>query len=225
MATPLVNWIKKDVRNGNTPIVVFCGRPRSGKTAFAMRCAYELYPKKFKYEHVTGDISTFAELYSTLTNDVIILDEASDALYVYDWNSVFQKVFSVINDTQAYRHNVVFIILPMVHKLGKLHRYDVDAIIKTTKRKNYETNKPEVYYKYKIHMKNYDDLAMRPPRTMTILDWCGPVPMPPDEIWKPYIEKGQSEFKVKIMQKNLATLLKKSGQMQPQERKPLLIKH
>ncbi len=209
MTTPLINWLRREVRNGNTPIVVFCGRQRSGKTAFALRAAHELYPKKFTYENLVGDIENFGAVYVKNNHNVIILDEASDSLYVYDWNSMFQRVFSVINDTQAFRHNIVFIILPQVHKLGKLHRYDVDAIIRTTKRKNYETRKDEVYYKYKIHLKNYDDLTMKPPRCMTILDWCGPVPFPPPHIWDPYIKQGQEEFKNKIMKKNMAAMMKK----------------
>lgn len=218
MATPFVNWVKREIRNGNTPIVVFCGRQRSGKTATAMRFAYEIYPDKFTYENVCGDVETFARRFQETDHNIIILDEASDSLYVYGWADMFQKVFSVINDTQAYKHNIVFIILPQVHKLGKLHRYDVDAIIKTTKRKNFETGKQEVFYKYKIHLKQYDDLSMKPPRVMTILDWCGAVPLPPEHLWKPYIEKGQKEFKDKLMKKNMDAMFKKLNPLQAKQR-------
>jgi hypothetical protein len=210
--TPFVNWLRREIRNGNTPIVVFCGRQRSGKTATAMRFAHEIYPDKFTFDNVTSDVERFAEMYEKFDHNIIILDEASDSLYVYDWNSLFQKVFSTINDTQAYKQNIVFLILPMVHKLGKIHRYDVDAIIMTRKMRNYTTKQPEIFYKYQIHMKNYNDLTMRPPRVMTILDWCGPVPLPPEHLWKTYLTEGQKQFKDKIMQKNLQAMMKKRGQ-------------
>jgi len=222
--TPFVNWLKREIRNGNTPIVVFCGRQRSGKTATAMRFAYEIYPDKFSFENVTSDVEKFVELYEKFDHNIIILDEASDSLYVYDWNSLFQKVFSTINDTQAYKQNIVFLILPMVHKLGKIHRYDVDGIIMTRKLRNWETKKQEIYYKYQIHMKQYNDLTMRPPRVMTILDWCGPVPLPPPHIWDTYLSEGQKQFKDKIMQKNLAAMLKKKGPKYQRERANLDLK-
>lgn len=212
-STPLVNWLRKEIRRKNSPIVVFCGRPRSGKTAYAMRIGWELHPDKFDYAHVVRTIEEFAEAYKRYNNDVIILDEASQSLYLYDWNSMFQKVFSIINDTQAFRYNLVFIVLPMVHKLGKVHRFDVDAIVTVSRKRVYDeyTQKwsDAVFYKYQIHMKRYNDLTMRPPRVMTIVESCGPVPMPPPHIWDPYINVGQKEFKDKILDEQLAKILPK----------------
>lgn len=212
-STPIVRWLRREIKRNNSPIVVFCGRPRSGKTAFAMRCAWEIYPRKFQYDHVVRTIEEFAIAYQKYNNDIIILDEASTSLYVYDWNTVFQKVFSIINDTQAFRYNIVFIVLPMVHKLGKVHRYDVDAIIEVSRFTVYNEFKDkfedQVFYKYQIHKKRYNDLMMHPPRVMNIVDKCGPVPMPPAHIWNPYIEHGQKEFKDKILSEQLAKILPK----------------
>lgn len=209
-STPIVNWLRRQVRDGFAPIVVICGRQRSGKTSAALRFAYELYPKKFKYDrlHFTKDVEEFAIAYSQLKNDIIILDEASDSLYVYDWNSLFQKVFSIINDTQAFRNNIVIIILPQVHKLGKLHRYDVDVVLQVMRSKNPITHEKETFYKYLAHIKQYSDMAMRPPRMMHIGTF-GPIPMPPENIWRPYIDVEQAAFKEEILQKKLQLIVEK----------------
>lgn len=223
MSTPLVNWLRREIKHENTPIVVFCGRPRSGKTAGAMRFAWEVYPKKFTFKNVVSSIEDFARVFSETDHNIIILDEASDSLYVYDYNSLFQRVFSVINDTQAFKHNIVFIVLPMVHKLGKVHRYDVDAVVMMTKRRNYDTNKPEIYYKYQVQLKAYNDLKMMAPRVMTVVDSCGPIPLPPEHIWKPYIDEGQKKFKDEIMKRNLEKIFKKMNPEKPKERVPLSV--
>src|SRR4030042_2149414 len=164
-ATPITNWLRREKRKGFAAIVVFCGRQRSGKTAMAMTIAAEVDPN-FSYDRVCADVMEFAKAYQKYNKTVIILDEASTSLYVYDWNSLFQKVFSIINDTQAFKQNIVFICLPMVHKLGKIHRYDVDAIVQVRRSKNPWTLKDEVFYKYQIQIKRYNDLSMRPPMVM-----------------------------------------------------------
>lgn len=204
VSTPLVNWLRREIRHNNSPIVLFTGRPRSGKTFFAMRCAHEIYPKKFDFTHVVKDIKEFAELFKKLNHDVVILDEASSSLYVYDWNSIYQRVFSIINDTQAYKHIIVFIILPQAIELGKLQRYKVDAVVETRR-----FGKDKVFYKYLIHMKRYSDLSMKPPLLRLIAENIGPVPPPPEFITKPYLEQQQTQFKTSILDAQIDAMDKK----------------
>jgi len=211
-STPLVNWLRREIKHKNSPIVLFTGRPRSGKTFFAMRCAWELYPDKFDFTHVVKDIKEFAELFKKLDNDIIILDEASSSLYVYDWNSIYQRVFSIINDTQAYKHILVFIILPQAIELGKLQRYKVDAVVETHRFGN-----DKVFYKYLIHMKRYSDLSMRPPILKLIAENIGPIPSPPDHIVKPYLEQQQTQFKSSILEAQITAMNKKFN---PQVQRP-----
>lgn len=223
---PLIRWLRKEKKNGFAPIVVFCGRQRSGKSLFAFTTAHELYPKTFKFEtHVVKDVEEFVKAYDKYDNDVIVLDEASDALYLYDWSSKFQKVFSIINDSQAYKMNTVFIVLPMVHKLGKLHRHDIDAVVEVTRRKAYNDVKQRwekaVFYKYQKVMKRHNDLAMKPPRVINIVENCGPVPLPPKHILEPYMAIGQSEFKKEIMKKQLNQIL---GKPKIQKPAPVLLR-
>jgi hypothetical protein len=214
--TPIVNWIRRDVfRDGNTPIVIFCGRQRSGKTAFAMYVAFCIHPEKFEFCMVVDTIEAFAEAMNKYTNTVIILDEATASLFVYDWHSFMHKVFSIIQDSQAYRHNIVFIVLPQVKKLGKLHIDDADAIIEMRKKRGFnpDTGKWEkqFFYKYLIQHKQYSELKRRDPIVQQIRTLCGPVPLPPSHIWKPYIDTAQAEYKQKILSDQLALIMNKSG--------------
>lgn len=212
-STPLVNWLRREIKHNNSPIVLFTGRPRSGKTFFAMRVAHEVYPNKFDFTHVVKDIKEFAQLFKKLNHDIIILDEASSSLYVYDWNSIYQRVFSIINDTQAYKYNIVFIILPQAIELGKLQRYKVDAVVET-----HRFGKDKVFYKYLIHLKRYSDLSMRPPLLKLIAENIGPVPQPPEHIVKPYLELQQKQFKEDILQTQIEAMDKK---INPQRISPI----
>lgn len=212
--TAIVNWLKRDIKNENTPIIGFCGRPRSGKTLFAMRCAWEIYPDKFSFENVVNTVEDFAKLMKKLKHSIIILDEASTSLYVYDWNSYLHKVFQIINDSQAFRHNVVFIICPSLGKLDSLTKQDFDCIVEMRKTKGYDPFdrkfKKIHTYKYWIQHKQYSRMAKWKPMMSFIGEFAG-VPLPPDHILKPYMAQGQNEFKEKILDQQLDLIIKKSA--------------
>lgn len=217
-STAFVNWLKKDIRNGNTPIVVVCGRQRSGKTAFAMRTAWEVFPDKFKYENVVDSIETFALAMKKNRHNIIILDEASASLFVYDWNSYLHRVFSIIQDSQAYRHNVVMLVLPRVTKLDNLTKFDIDAIVEMKKVKFFDIveQKKSVKYAYKflIHHKQYSSFRVRNPIVEMIGEFVG-VPLPPDYLWLPYISKDQQQFKEKLLDEQLDLISRKQNNIKP----------
>lgn len=212
--TPIVKWLRKQIRNRKTPIVVFCGETRSGKTMFSMRVAWELYPRKFSFsKNVAGSIEKWFELYDKTDHNVIILDEASVSLYLYDWSNILQKVFTHVTNTQAYKHNIVFLVLPQVSELGKVFRYKPNAIV--------EVNRygQRVYYKYFIVHKNYSNLNFGQIKQSFIGEF-GAVPLPPDDIVKDYLENGQQSFKEEIMARQRKTVL---AQLNPTlKKKPVL---
>lgn len=212
--TPIVSWIKRDLRAGNTPVIVFCGRPRSGKTAFAMRIMYEVLGRKFAYDNVVDSVEKFAARMKANRNNGIILDEASGSLYVYDWSSYLHRVFSIIQDSQAYRHNMVFIILPRVSKLDNVTKFDVDAIIEMKKMKVFDPLEGRVVkvfaYKYLKQIKKYSDFKNKEPILVNCGEYYG-VPLPPPNLWEPYISKDQKAFKEKILDEQLELIARKAG--------------
>ena len=213
LSTAVVNWLRRDIQNGNTPTVAFCGRQRGGKTAFAMRCAYELYPNSFDSMHMVNSIEEFAKAMLKFTHSVIVLDEASVSLYIYDWASFYHKIFSIIQDTQAFKHNTVFIVAPYLYALGKLHKYSVDAIITLSKKKVLNETNGRIEklhaYKFKIHHKQYDNFEVKKVITTFVGEFVG-IPLPPPEIWGPYISKGQQEFKEKILNAQLEEISRRT---------------
>lgn len=201
--TAFVKWLKRQIKQNKTPIVVFVGETRSGKTAFAMRSAWEVYPDKFSFKNVAGTVEEWFEIYDNTDHNIIILDEASVALFVYDWNSPLQKVFSHVTSTQAYKYNIVFLILPQVQMLAKLFKHLPVAVVEM---KRYGEN---VFYKFMVVHKRYSDMNSNK-IFMTHVGDFGPVPLPPPHVWDPYITKGQGEFKERIAQ-NMRDLIKNRG--------------
>lgn len=213
MATAIVNWLKRDIKNNNTPLLIFCGRQRSGKTAFAMRVAWEVYGDKFSFDNVVNTIEDFAKLMKTKKNTCIILDEATVSLYVYDWNSFLHKIFTIIQDSQAYKHNMVIVVLPMVSHLTSQQKEMADAVVEMKKIKVWDDKQhkfvAKYFYKYMKQHQQYSNMNKRKIFMSTIVETCGPVPLPPDHIWLPYLQKGQSEFKENILDEQLAEIAKR----------------
>jgi len=211
--TPIVNWLKRQIRQKNTPLIIFCGPTRSGKTAFAMRVAYETWGKKFTYEHVVNTIEDFALAMKNNTHSCIILDEATVSLFVYDWANFLHKIFTVIQDTQAFKHNVAIVILPQISHLSTQQKQMADVIIEMKKIRGWnETagrSENQYFYKYLKPHKQYSSLNTEK-IWVTEVGTFGPVPLPPDHIWKPYIDKGQTEFKQKILDDQLDIISQKA---------------
>jgi len=221
MPTPIVNRLLKDIKNGDTPMVIICGERRTGKTAFAMRIGYEVYGEKFKYANVVDTIEKFAQAVKNNRFNIIILDEASSALYIHDWSSYLHKVFNIIQDSQAYRHLIVFVLLPGVYKLDNMTKWDVNYILEMEKSSIWDDNLGRFRkchnYKYLVHIKQYSSFKRREP----MLKYVGKfwdVPLPPPYLWEPYISTGQTEFKEKILDEQLDIILKKNAKGQPREK-------
>lgn len=61
---------------GFSPIVLFTGRQRMGKTALAMRIASEINPDWTPDKFMMFRIEDFAEAYNKYSGEILILDEA-----------------------------------------------------------------------------------------------------------------------------------------------------
>lgn len=189
-----LDYIRKEKKKGYAPIILFVGRQRAGKTALAIRFAWELDPN-WSLKYMTFKIEDFVDIYDKHKNKIIILDEASVSLDPYEHMTISQRVYRHIIDTQAYLGNIVFLVLPFAKGIGKMHRDHVNAMVYV---------KGRGYYVSKAVLSRHDDLTFKPPYTM-ILEECWGTPLPPKHLWETYLKEGQKIYKENILelQKNI----------------------
>lgn len=198
----VIQHLKNEIKKGYAPIVLFVGRQRVGKTAMSMRFAWEL-DHSWTTDLMTYKVEDFVEIYDKYNKKIIILDEAGVTLDPYEHMSITQRVYSHVIQTQAYKQNVVFLVLPRAKNIGRQHRDYVDIIIHVRGRGCYTA---------KVVVSPHDDLSFRPPFQWIAEEKFG-VPLPPAHIWKPYLESGQKQYKENIleMQKQMLTKKMKSA--------------
>jgi len=200
-----ITYLKNQIRRGYAPIVLFVGRQRSGKTATSMLFAHQLDPS-WTTDLMTFKIEDFVDLYDKHNKKILILDEASVPLDPYEHMNITQRVYKHVIDTQAYKQNIVFLVLPFARGIGKQHRDYVNLIVYVKRRG---------YYVAKAVFAAHDDLSSRPPFAW-IVEEKADVPLPPPHIWKPYLEIGQAVYKQSIMEAQKIRLALK-GQGQPKK--------
>src|SRR4030066_134127 len=87
----IITYINIQRKMGFSPIILFVGRQRVGKTALALKIAYEVNHKFDIKKHMTYKIEDFAEAYDKYNNEVLILDEAGGPLDPYEHASITQR--------------------------------------------------------------------------------------------------------------------------------------
>lgn len=196
----LITYLKSQIKKGYAPIVLFCGRQRTGKTALAMRIATEINAD-WSPEMMTYKIENFADIYNKFDKQIIILDEAGVTLDPYEHATIQQRVYNHIIQTQAYKQNIVFLVLPFASEIGKQHRKHVDAIVEVVGRGTYKLYRTQSWR---------SDLSNKPPR-LEIIEIVSGVPLPPARIWDWYKSEGQKVYKESIMQLQNDALAMRKG--------------
>lgn len=207
----IVDYINIQRKLGFSPIILFTGKQRTGKTALAMRMAYELNKDWDPKKYMTFKIEEFAEAYDTYNKQILILDEAGVPLDPYEHASITQRVYTHIIQTQAYKSNIVFLVLPFASEIGKQHRKHINAIVEVLWRGIYKLYRTRNWY---------SDMSNKPPR-LEVIETVRDVPLPPPHIWEWYIGAGQKEYKESIMQMQRAILdtrMKRMGEGQKEKR-------
>ena len=185
----LLTYLKNQLRFGYSPIILFVGRQRSGKTALALKIASEIDPAFNIQEQMTFRIEDFLKIYDKYSNKIIILDEAGVPLDPYEHASITQRVYTHVIQTQAYKQNILFLVLPKASGIGKRHAQYTDALVVVRGRGKYS------FYKC-LHWAG--DFSQKPPR-LFLLEVVNGVPLPPHHIWDFYLAAGQAEYKKEIM--------------------------
>lgn len=203
----ILRYVLNKMKKGHSPLIIVCGATRTGKTSLALKLASIIDPTFNVEKQMFFKIQDFAQALSVSNNKCLILDEAGVTLDPLEFQSVQQKVYNHLIQTQAFRVNCVFLVLPMARGIGKMHRDYVNAVLEVFARGCYKLYKTSIWH---------SDLSYKPPR-LTHLETVIGVPLPPEHIWKPYQEFGQAAYKNTILDIQMAILEKKYGQQKPQE--------
>jgi len=119
----IVNFFKK----GYSPIIVFTGEMRCGKTtkAFMTACwlSWLIWGKRWNWEdQVITSLKQFVKKIDTKKEEIIFLDEVQGFLNAKEWYSQKNIIFNKIMQSQAYKHMIFILVLPYARGMAKDHR-------------------------------------------------------------------------------------------------------
>lgn len=114
----------KKYMNKGSPIIGVFGYPRSGKTETSMTWAWlfkgdGFNPRENLYSGVKKLMLDILE--KNLWNRALVYDESEKDLDIGAWNSRLNRVLNKYTATQAYRKNLLFIIMPFARLVPWIH--------------------------------------------------------------------------------------------------------
>lgn len=161
--------------------VLVTGKPRTSKSAFCLKeCERlcELSNKQFDvYNQITlEDMKPFFKWSKTAFQSEYIFDEVSTQLSTDQFWTNISSIFRVYTNTQGFRENVIFLVLPFSRTLQRFFKYSADFGIKTLSQ-----GKVAVYQSV-VDTLN-DQKPYFKPKHITIS-----FGLPKEYIWMPYTE-------------------------------------
>jgi hypothetical protein len=190
--------IFNDIRKRYSPIILICGRPRSGKSMFAIFLANAISSMLY-YEWFNMDELYFypKDLLRNITNtgyQIMVLDEAGSSLNKREWHKDFTFSFDKILQTQGFLNNVYIFVLPFASDLVKDCRKYIDFLCYTKKRGLLRCKKM-----YKREDQLVSDLKAF--RTIYIEDLYVDLNDLPKNIWDDFVQR--SERIKNLIRKNI----------------------
>ncbi len=167
-----------------------------GKTCNALELAYCLDPHYDPDKQMFFEVVTFARAVNKYRRKVLILDEAGIELDTYRYSDVRQRCFSHIVQSQAYRQNTLFMVLPHSSDLARCHRKYVDALLVVSSRGSYIMYRPSIQY---YNMNDIDIFTKK-------IEWVIDIPLPPHHIFNKYKSKYETQIKQGILDMELEKL-------------------
>ncbi len=194
--TIFLEWAKARVNRGFAPIILVVGKQRMGKTCTALKLAYELDKNYDPDKQMFFEVVTFAKAVNQYKGKVLILDEAGIELDTYRYSDVRQRCFSHVVQTQAYKGNTLFLVLPHSSDLARCHRKYVDALLVISGRGSYIMYRPSIQY---YNMNDIDIFTKK-------IEWVIDIPLPPNHIFSKYKSKYETQIKQGILDMELEKL-------------------
>ncbi len=127
----LIGEAIKKMKRGYSPIILICGKQRSGKSFIALWIArlimLHLHKKKFNPKtHVFFDpLKAIIEI-DNIEKQPIIIDEAGVLLHSGEWWEKLHIAFDKVIQTQGYKCNCYIFVLPFATDLDKKFRKHID---------------------------------------------------------------------------------------------------
>lgn len=206
-----LEWARNRIRKGFSPIILIVGKQRTGKTCLALLFAYMLDSNFDPDKQMFFDVVSFAKAVNKYHNKVLILDEAGIELDSYRYNDTRQRAFSHIIQSQAYKQNTLFLVLPHSNDLAKCHRRHIDAYVVVPYRRQYIFANPYISYW------NLNEIDIRARKIEHIYH----VPLPPSHLYAAYKKRFEAQIKQGILEGELEKLDKFIQSMKPKE-KPVM---
>jgi len=123
------------IRHGYSPLVCIVGDETGiGKSRVGLRISeliyWRTYIKKWEMQKsVFFSMTKFKDKLFDTQGEIFIIEEAEIELGSDDWQSISNRWFSRIKDTQRIKGNIYIIVLPMFMALAKKHRRRINYII------------------------------------------------------------------------------------------------
>lgn len=166
----LEDYLLNNIRK-YTLLVLIQGPMQSGKSTFCHWLVSRLHRKKYGTEwdykkYCARNLEEFIDIVDRSNNQFIVYEEASKDITIQrHWNDM-NLFFNIVMQTQAYKHNLIFLVFPHSASISKQQRYFVNlgieiiqkvdqpllkaTIFKPTlyKRRFYKLDNNDLYYKY-----------------------------------------------------------------------------
>jgi hypothetical protein len=117
-----------------SPIAIFTGNTQVGKSTVSYYLANRISKIKDKKnwdytKFCCQDLNQFINAVDKYDNEIIVIEEAGFQLSSKEWYSQENIIFNKIMQTQAYKHNIYFLVLPYACGIAKDHRRMIDFLI------------------------------------------------------------------------------------------------
>ena len=123
------------IKYGYSPMVCIVGDETGiGKSRIGLRISelvyWRTYKKKWEMQKsVFFSMTKFKDNLFDTQGEIFIIEEAEIELGSDDWQSISNRWFSRIKDTQRIKGNIYIIILSMFMSLAKKHRRRINYIV------------------------------------------------------------------------------------------------
>ena len=134
--TPLViRQIVKSFNAGYSPVNEICGKMRVSKTSkafiFANWCSWLLFKKTWDWKENTiiSVDQLLRKLKSSDDENIFVMDEVQRQLSRKKWYKPASQLMADLVTSQAWKHYIIFLILPKAWELGSDHASSVNYVI------------------------------------------------------------------------------------------------
>lgn len=115
------------------------GETQKGKSTAAWYIAITLHKKRYNEKwdfnkYCARSLEEFIDIFDKYDHSFIVYEEASKDLDVARWYDTMNRLFNILLQTQAYKHNLVIIVMPMSLGISKRQRRFINIGIEVIKK-------------------------------------------------------------------------------------------